>query len=315
MKKKILVTGGNGFIGSHIVDLLLKKKYKVIVISKVTPNRFPNSKFDVSHYNIDLGSFREVENVLRIERPDTICHHATSVSYVRESFLHPQKTLCDVLYSINLFEVAKKYDVKHVLFSSSSNLYDNNSNHSYSENSKKNPLSPLGISKLMIEQYINYLQKTTGITFTIFRYFNSFGPRQRLGEMSGIIPNSIERALKDEEITIFGDGSQTRDFIYVGDIATANLKAIEKPINGTFNVGSGRGTSINELLNTIEELLKKKISKKYMKSVEKITNSVADISKIKKTFNWTPKVNLTQGLKKTIGYYKESSLYGKNSDH
>lgn len=305
--KKILVTGGNGFIGSHIVDLLLKKKYKIVVISKVTPSRF-NSRQNISHYSIDLNNYEEVENVLRVERPEIICHYAASISYARESFLHPEKSLQDVIHAINLFESAKKFDVKHIIFSSSSNVYDNTQNGSLDEESKKNPLSPLGISKLMIESYIEYLQNTTNIIFTILRYFNAYGPKQRLSEFSGIIPNAIIKTMKGEEITIFGDGNQTRDFIYVGDIATINLKVIRKPLSGIFNVGSGKGISIKELLSAIEKLSGKKMKKNYAKSSNEITVSIANIGKIKKTFGWKPTITLTLGLKKTIDYYKKGVL-------
>lgn len=314
-RKKVLVTGGNGFIGSHIVDLLLKKKYQVVVISKITPSRFLNSKLNTSHYSIDLNNFEEVENVLRVEHPDIICHQAASISYVRESFLHPEKSLTDVVHAINLFEAAKKFNVGHIIFSSSSSVYNDNNSGQYEEASQTNPLSPLGISKMMVENYIDYLQKTTDIIFTTFRYFNAFGPRQRLSEFSGIIPNLIEKALKNEEVTIFGDGNQIRDFIYVGDIANVNLKAIENPVGGVFNIGSGKGTSINKLLATIEQLMGVKISKLYAKTTNEITNSIADISKAKKTFNWKSNVSLKQGLKHTIDYYKNFSIHAKTSSH
>ena len=305
--KKVLVTGGNGFIGSHIVDLLLKKEYQIVVISKVTPSRFVNSRSNISHYRIDLSSFEEVENVLRVERPGVICHLASSIPYARESLLHPEKSLQDVIHAINLFEAARKFDVSHIIFSSSSNVYED-INGPLREDSKKNPLSPLGISKIMVESYIKYLQNTTDIIFTTLRYFNAFGPRQRLSEFSGIIPNAIVKAMKGEEITIFGNGNQIRDFIYVDDIARANLKVIEHPQSGIFNVGSGQGTSVKKLIATIEKLIARKMPKIYSESSNEITNSIADISKMKKTFNWKPRVSIEQGLKKTIDYYKGISL-------
>lgn len=307
-RKKVLVTGGNGFIGSHIVDLLLKKKYKVVVISKTTPTRFKNPGANISHYKIDLKNYKEIERCLELEQPEIICHHAVPVSYVRESFLYPEKTLQEVLYAINLFEVAKKFNVRHIIFPSSTSVYHNYKNYFYKESSKQNPLSPLAVSKLMIEKYIEYLQRTTDIVWTTFRYFNVFGPRQRLSKFAGIIPNLIDKAMKNEEITIFGDGNQTRDFAYVGDIARANLMAIENPVSGIFNIGSGKGISINTLIATVEKLTGKKIRKKYVESTNEITNSVADISKIKRALRWKPRVSLTQGLKETIEYYKNFSV-------
>lgn len=305
MKEKVLVTGGSGFIGSHIVSKLVKKGYHVIVVSNLTPNKFASDQKQITYYRIDLRNLDDIDRCLRIERPQVICHHAASLSYVKESLLYPQKMYQDFIMTTNLFEAARKYDVRQIILASSSSVYSGTLKPPITEQSHLQPLSPLGITKRMLELYSEYTAHTGNIVCTVFRYFNIFGPGQRITENAGIIPNLIKKGIHGEEVMIFGDGRQTRDFTYVEDIADANIRAINRRVSGVFNVGSGKGTSVRELVAITEKLLKKKIKVKYMPTSNEIYDSFASNEQITKVLGWKPKVPLKKGLKHTIKYYKD----------
>lgn len=303
--KKILITGGSGFIGSHVSDAFLKRGYKVIIIDKALTRNVKNVYPNVSFYKVDLNDPQPIREIIKQEKPHIISHHASELVGVRESTMNPQKAFRDIVLTSNLFEAAKNTTVKRIIFSSSANVYDKKSTVPISELAPVNPVSPYGIAKLAIETYCSYLEQIWAMKFTIFRYFNVYGPRQRLTKHAGIIPLLINKILKNREVIIYGTGEQSRDFIYVKDIAHANVLASEKNISGIFNVGTMQELSINELIRLIEKMLNKKVKRKYQSNFDEIERSLADNSKIKKLLQWHPETSFTDGLKETINYYKD----------
>lgn len=302
--KKILITGGAGFIGSHVSDAFLQKEYKVVVVDKELTENIKNISKKIKFYNIDLNDAQSIRDLIEKEKPHVISHHASELVGVKESIINPQKAFQDIILASNLFEAAKNTTVKQIIFSSSANIYDKKSILPINELAKVNPVSPYGITKLAIETYCSYLEQMWGMKFTIFRYFNVYGPRQRLTKDAGIIPLIIDKTLKNKEVIIYGTGEQTRDFTYVKDIAYANVLASEKNVSGIFNVGTMKELSINKLIKLIEEMLGKKIKRKYKSNFDEIGRSLADNSKIKKYLQWSPETNFKDGLSATIKYYK-----------
>jgi UDP-glucose 4-epimerase len=303
--KKVLITGGAGFIGSHIADAFLEDGYDVVVIDNITTGSKRNISSKVLFYKNDLNDLKKVKEIISLEKPQIISHHASGLVGVKESILNPQKAFQDMIIAANVFEAAKDNDVKHIIFSSSANVYAKTTLVPIVESSPVNPLSPYGITKLAIEAYCQYLTQIWNMKFTIFRYFNVYGPRQRIGDYAGIVSSIINKALKNEEIIISGSGKQSRDFIYVKDIAYANLMAAKKKIEGVFNVGTMKDVSINELIYSIERIMGKKLKKKYKTSFDQINRSLADNTKIKKVLQWEPKTKIIDGLKETILSYRD----------
>lgn len=302
--KKVLITGGAGFIGSHLVEKFLKNDYQVVVFDNLSTGKRKNLSSKAIFYQLDLENRDDLEKKIKQERPEVICHHASSLVGVQTSIAHPQKAFEDIFLTTSLFEVARENQVRHLIFASSANVYQNQKKSPLSEESRLEPLSPYGITKLAIESYCHYLEQAWGLKCTIFRYFNVYGPRQRLTKNAGIIPILINRGLKGKPVVIFGDGQQTRDFTYVEDIAQANFLAVKKRKSGLFNVGTGRGITINKLIAVIENLIGKKIKVRRVKPYQETKCSLAGNSKIKKTLGWQPETNLVEGLKKTISFYQ-----------
>lgn len=301
--KKILITGGLGFIGSHIVDIFKDKDYEVFALDhfSVKAKRYPTVKY----LQVDLKDKNKVFSIIKNIKPHIISHHASGLVGVNESIANPQKAFEDIIIATNIFEAVKNNGIEHIIFASSANIYSNSVKPPITEESKIEPLSPYGITKYGIELYCEYLHRAFGVDFTIFRYFNIYGPRQRLRKDAGIVPILINGGLNEESVTIFGDGLQTRDFTFVEDIAMANYVAAKKKIHGVFNVGNGVGTSIRDLVHIVEEILDKKIAIIYVNEYSGIYKSLSDIKKITNLLGWSPKTKLFDGLKKTIEYYRK----------
>lgn len=302
--KKILVLGGCGFIGSHVAEVFVKNNYPVYIIDNLSTGKLENKPQKAKFYNLDLRNREKLDKIFKEIKPDVISHHASGLVGVQESVDDPKKAFSDLEITANVVELAKKHKIKHIIFSSSANVYAKGELVPISEESNINPISPYGITKLAIESYLNY-SSVFGLKVTIFRYFNVYGPRQSFEKVGGIVPVLINSLSKNSKALIFG-GNQTRDFIYAEDIAYANFLASKKGVAGIYNVGSGEGISINNLINILEKLTNQKLNITRRKKFTEIDDSVADISKIKNSLGWKPQISLEKGLIKTIEFYKLS---------
>ncbi|MDD3012243.1 MAG: NAD-dependent epimerase/dehydratase family protein [Candidatus Gastranaerophilales bacterium] len=300
----VLVTGGAGFIGSHIVDKLIEKGYEVIIADNLSVGKDYNINPKAKFYKIDLKS-QELEKIFTENQIDYISHHAAQAS-VSVSMKDPLFDLQqNVAASVNLLQNCKKFGVKKLIAASTAAVYGIPEYLPVDEKHKITALSFYGLSKITMESYI----KLFGIDYIIFRYANVYGPRQdALGE-AGVISIFIDKMLNDQPIEIHGDGEQTRDFVYVEDIAKANLLAIESDVkNEILNISTNNSISINSLFDVLKTISGYNSEATYIVPREgDIKDSVLDNSKAKNMLNWNYEINLEEGLKNTIKW--------KNTNH
>lgn len=299
----VLVTGGCGFIGSHVVDEFIRANYRVVVIDKAKPVLKKNLNGKAKYYLADLADKSELAAILKKERPEIISFHASNLVSVQASIKNPLQAFTDILFISNIIDLAREFKIRQFIFPSSANVYAKNPQGPVAENAPLEPLSPYGLTKLTIERYLQHVGEIFDLPIVIFRYFNVYGPRQHLGKTEGIVPIIINSLLNQKVLSIFGDGSQTRDFVYVADVARANVLAAKKNANGLSNLGSGKNTSINTLIKIAEKELGVKARINYLPGSTQIINSLAEITRIKKTLGWQPQTSLTVGLQKTAAYY------------
>lgn len=296
--KKILVTGGAGFIGSNLVDELIKKNYEAVIVDNLSSGKKENINPKAKFYEVDILDKKKLEQVFIKEKPEFISHHAAQID-VRKSVSDPIfDARINIIGTLNLLELAKKYKIKKIVFASSGGaIYGDASIIPTPEDYLPQPISPYGISKFSIEQYLNYYHEIFGLEFTALRYANVYGPRQDpLGE-AGVVAIFCNKLLNKEQLTINGSGKQTRDFVYVGDIVKANILAFEENINGIFNIGTGLEISINKLFEILIKISGTKIRKNYGQGLKgEQMRSCLEASKIKKISNWKAEVCLENGL-------------------
>ena len=304
---KILVTGGAGFIGSHIVDRLLEKRFEVIVIDNLSTGNKKNINPKSTVYNADITDLRSLEKVFEKEKPDYVVHAAANIK-VRESVKNPiHDANVNIIGGLNIFECCKNFHIKKIIYLSSGGaIYGDPKYLPVDEEHTIDPISPYGISKRALELYLNSCHEAHNLNFVGLRLSNVYGPRDS-EESDHIIPVLIHNILNDKTPIISGDGSQARDFIYVDDVADAVLMGLEKnPKEKFFNIGTEKATSINELFNEIKSLLKSSISAKYKEENKSEVKKIClSIRKAKKELGWVPKTSLSQGMKETIKWFKE----------
>jgi len=307
MKNKILITGGAGFIGSHIVDLFIKKGHKVVVIDNLSRGTKKNLNSKAKFYQIDLLSPR-LNKVFEKEKPEIIIHEAAQVN-VRASIKDPKKDARINIYgAINLFSQAAKYKVKKIIYASSGGaIYGEPKYLPVDEKHPIEPLSPYGVSKYTVELYLRYFAKMHSIPYTILRYANVYGPRQDLLGEAGVVAIFINKFLHNETPLIFGDGKQTRDFVYVGDVARANYLAYKLGVNEEINIGTGKKTSVLDIFNLLNKEFKKDIKPEFKEAVAgEVRQIILDNKKAKKVLGFTPQIDFESGLKKTIDWAKST---------
>lgn len=300
-----LVTGGAGFIGSHIVDELLLHGHEVVVIDNFSTGNHDNLQVD-KNIRFIHGSITDIKLLKDMcESVDGIFHEAALVS-VPQSIKDPISTH-DVNTSgtLKVLMAANESGVKKVVFASSCAIYGNLIYELQHEALPTKPETPYAISKYNGEVFMQTFSKVYDIKTVSLRYFNVYGPRQDpSSEYSAVIPKFITAISKQKRPIIYGDGTQTRDFVYVKDVAKANLLAMEKSPSGTYNIASGNSISINNLANLVSGILRIPSNPIYKpKRGPEIQDSHANISRARNTFGYTPEYSLTKGLEETIKWY------------
>ena len=281
---KVLITGGAGFIGSHIVDKLLDNNYKVVVVDNLSSGNKDNlpQNENLKFYLADIND-KETEDIFASEKPDYIVHLAAQTS-VTVSVKNPiEDARTNILGSINIIELSKKYNVKKFLTSSSAAVYGMPKYLPVDENHPTEPISQYGLSKLTMENYI----KLSGIPYVIFRFSNAYGPRQCSSQESGVIAIFDKAMRNNEPVNIFGDGNQIRDFVYVEDIADVCVKVIMSDVeNKTFNLSTNKGETVNDLFKMMKEIYGYKHDAIYMPERDgDIRDSILSNEKIRKSFS------------------------------
>ena len=303
---KVLVTGGAGFIGSHLVDRLIQEGHEVVVVDNLLTGKRRNLNKEARFYKQDVQSSR-LERVFSRERPLLVMHLAAQVD-LRRSVEDPIfDAQVNILGTLNVLQQAVKYGTRKVIFASSGGaIYGEQDIFPAPESHPIRPLSPYGISKLNGEQYLAYYQRVSGIQHVILRYSNVYGPRQDPEGEAGVVAIFMGKMLAGEQPIINGNGRQTRDFVFVDDVVEANLAAMGKEVQGIYNVGTAEETSINDLFRLLVELTNagcKELHGPAKKGEQ--ARSVVDISRVRQELGWEPKVPLREGLKRTVEFFRE----------
>lgn len=309
---RVLVTGGAGFIGSHLVDRLLDEGFEVVVLDDFSAGRMENLSncFGRDGFVLVRGDVRDGNFVRRVvEGVDVVFHLAALVS-VPVSVENPVLVEnVNVGGTLNVLKACVDTSVKRFVFAGSCAVYGEGCGVPRREDDVLDPISPYGVSKLAGEFYCKVFYRVYGLGTVILRYFNVYGPRQVYGPYSGVISIFINRLLEGKPPVIFGDGNQVRDFVYVGDVVEANLLAMfsKNAVGGVFNVGSGRCTSINELARLLIELMDVDVKPVYSDPRPgDIRYSCADISRARMVLGFEPRVELREGLLETIAWFKDN---------
>lgn len=303
---KILITGGAGFIGSHLVDALIKRKHKLIVVDNLSSGLKENLNPKAKFYYLDIRS-KKLDNVFQKERPEIVFHCAAQIN-LRKSIAHPLKDArINILGSLNLLENCRKYKIKKIIFSSTGGaIYGDTKNIPTPEDFPANPPSPYGIAKLTIEKYLHYYYQVFGLPYFSLRYSNVYGPRQNPKNEAGVIAIFSEKILKGEKVVINGDGRQTRDYVYIDDVVRANLLALRRKGIGVFNIGTEKETSVREIFKMLKKITQTKIKAIYGPPIKgEQRRSCLAIKKAKRELGWSPEVGLDDGLKKTVQWFKK----------
>lgn len=302
---KVLVTGGAGFIGSHLVDRLVQEGNEVVVIDDLSTGKRKQVNKKAQFYKMDIRSKR-IERVFRKERPLIVVHLAAQMN-VRLSTEDPVfDAEVNILGTINLLEHAVKNGVRKVSFASSGGaVYGEQEVFPAAESHRTDPLSPYGISKLAGEKYLAYYTNTMGLRHAIMRFGNVYGPRQEPEGEAGVIAIFSKLMLDGGQPIINGTGKQTRDFVYVDDVVESLMVTLDEDIQGIFNVGTGQEATVNECYGIIKELTNSSCKDLYgaAKKGEQF-RSVLDVRKLREGFDWEPQVSLAEGLKMTVEFFK-----------
>lgn len=303
---KVLVTGGAGFIGSHLVDRLVLEGHEAVVVDNLATGKRRNINRAARFYKMDIQSWR-LERVFRNERPNVVMHLAAQMD-VRKSVEDPMfDAQVNVLGTLNVLQQAVKHGVRKVVFSSSGGaIYGEQETYPAPETHVTRPLSPYGLSKLCGEQYLSYFQRVSGLQAVSLRYANVYGPRQDPEGEAGVVAIFIQKMLNNEQAVINGNGRQTRDFVFVDDVVEANLAMMGQETQGTYNVGTGVETSINDLFRILVQHTGSNCKDVHgpAKKGEQ-ARSVIDNTKLRHEVSWEPKADLSEGLKKTVDYFRE----------
>jgi UDP-glucose 4-epimerase len=302
---KILVTGGAGFIGSNLVDSLIALNHKVVVIDDLSSGLefYINDK--AKFYQKSLLD-QDLSNIFEKEGIDFVFHLAAQID-VRKSVSDPVlDNEINVLAALNLLNNCVKYKTKKIIFSSTGGaIYGDSDVLPNKESDLTYPLSPYGIHKLCVEKYLNYYYVNQGLNYTTLRFANVYGPRQYKGGEAGVVAIFTEKAIKKEKCLMFGDGKQTRDFVFVDDVVSALMLAMDINCQGEINIGTGQETNLWQIVEAIEIALGEKLQIEVLPpKLGEQRRSVLDISRAKEVLNWQPQVDLKTGILKTINWAK-----------
>jgi UDP-glucose 4-epimerase len=302
--KKVIVTGGAGFIGSHLTDQLVKRGYRVVIIDNLSTGKISNVKSVLGSGNAELVRGSITNLPLLKKQFDGACYifHLAAMSSVPGSIENPEVShRLNATGTLNVLVAARDCGVKKVVYASSASVYGDTLKIPVSEDVIPGPLSPYAVTKLAGEYYCSVFQKVYGVGSVCLRYFNVYGPRQDPdSSYAAVIPLFIRLAATGKPPIIYGDGEQTRDFTFVRDIAAANILAAETDVTGVFNLGNGRMVTIKELARLIIKLSGNKTLKPIYQAPRAgdILHSLADISKAR-TFGYNPEYSLEKGLRET----------------
>ncbi len=304
---KVLVTGGAGFIGSHVVDALLEAGHDVAVVDDLSTGNRANVDPRARFYRVDLRDEAALKAVLEQERPEVISHQAAKAN-VRESMARPRLYAeVNIIGSVNLLEQARRCGTRKVVYASTGGaVYGEPEYLPVDENHPINPLDPYGASKHQVEHYLYIYRKHYDIEYTVLRYPNVYGPRQDPEGEAGVIAIWTARMLRNQPAVIHGSGEQQRDFVFVGDIARANVLALDKGDGEIMNLGSGVGTTINTVFDLLKAATGYTQERVHGPAKQgEVFRSYITHDKAERLLGWKPTVSLSEGLERTVAYFRQ----------
>ena len=308
---KILITGGAGFIGSHVADILTADKNDLIVVDNLSTGKKENIPSSAEFYEKNITE-PSIAEIFKKEKPEVVIHHAAQVS-VPASVKDPFKDMeINIKGTLQLLEASVKHGVKKFIFASTGGaIYGEHDYFPADENHPLQPLSPYGISKLCAEKYLYSYYNTYGLKYTVLRYSNVYGPRQDPFGEAGVIAIFLLKMLGKEQPIINGTGKQTRDFVYVKDVARANLQAVKSDVIGAVNISTGREITINETFSLLNNITGSDLPEKHGPALAgEQMRSVLSYEKAKQNISWEPSVSFEDGLKQTFEFFRKA--YGLN---
>jgi nucleoside-diphosphate-sugar epimerase len=308
---KYLVTGGAGFIGSHIVEALVRKKHFVRVLDNFSSGKQANLKGVRDKIDLLKGDIRSRATCIKATRGIDFVLHQAALRSVPKSMQNPgEYNEVNIGGILNMLQASVKNGVKRFVFASSSSVYGDIDDFPEREDFLPQPISPYALTKLTGEHYCKIFSHHYGLTCIALRYFNVFGPRQAVDdEYAVVIPKFITCMLNDEQPPIYGTGRQSRDFTYIDNVVEANILAAAKANvkSGVFNVASGKDYSILELVNLLNRIMGKKIKPVFLNPRPgDVFRTLADLSRSKRALGFNPKVDFVRGLNLTVGYFKNA---------
>ena len=305
--KTVLVTGGAGFIGSHLVDRLLELGHRVVVLDDLSSGRLSNLSNRINFHHTDINEAKLDETFSR-ENPQLVFHLAAQVS-VSTSMRNPlMDAEANILGTLRLLEASRRHGVEKFIYSSTGGaLYGDPEYIPCDEDHPIRPLSPYGLAKSVSEKYLELYNKMFILNYAALRYGNVYGPRQDPNGEAGVIAIFSQAMLEGKQPVIFGSGEQERDFVYVQDVVDANLLAINDNVTGAYNIGSGKSTSVNRIFQMLRDLYR------FRKAPLKSPARLGDVLKISlnsekslREMGWRPKTGLEEGLQLTAEYFKQA---------
>jgi UDP-glucose 4-epimerase len=303
---KILVTGGAGFIGSHIVDAYLGEGHDVVVVDNLSTGREANINNQATFHKADIRDADVVKRIFQAEKPDILCHQAAQID-VRRSVSDPEyDASVNILGFLTLAQSCLQTGVSRIVFASSGGaIYGEQDFFPADESHPTRPISPYGVAKLVTEQYLYYYYAVHGLKSVSLRYANVYGPRQNPEGEAGVVALFASRMLKGGQPLINGDGMQTRDYVFVGDVVRANVLALDQDEWIIYNVGTGKETDVNELYHHIRSLSGSNCEEKHGEAkLGEQLRSVLSYGKIERQLGWRPEVSIQEGLGRTVDYFR-----------
>jgi dTDP-glucose 4,6-dehydratase len=301
---RTLVTGGAGFIGSHLVDRLMKEGYEVTILDDFSAGKVENIQHysDSRSFHLVKGDVRNLEDVKKAVRDVDVVFHLAAIVNVPLSIENPSLVNhVNIQGTVNLLEASLKKNIQQFIYISTSAVYGEARYLPINEEHPIMPLSPYGISKFTAEHYCDIFHKIHGLKTVCLRFFNVYGPRQSEGPYGGAITKFIGRLRQGKPPIIYGDGKQTRDFVYVEDVVEAEMLVLrsERCVGEVINVGTGKPTTVNELANVLMKLFQETSARpKYVPPrAGDIRQSCADISKAERALGYTPRIGLEEGIR------------------
>ncbi len=304
-QKTVLVTGGAGFIGSHLVDRLLELGHRVVVLDDLSSGRLANLPNRINFHHSDINE-ANLDETFNRENPQLVFHLAAQVS-VSTSMRNPlMDAEANILGTLKLLEASRRHGVEKFIFSSTGGaLYGDPEYNPCDEDHPIRPLSPYGLAKSVCEKYLELYNKMFILNYASLRYGNVYGPRQDPHGEAGVIAIFSQTMLEGNQPVIFGSGDQERDFVYVEDVVDANLLAIDENVTGAYNIGTGEGTSVNTIFQMLRDIYR------FRKPPLKSPARLGDVLKIRlssekslREMGWRPKTSLQDGIKKTADFFK-----------